>query len=82
MKSADELFEELGYEKKEELIAGSMHIIKYYKDDDNVIYFGNDDTGKSVRKEGEYGDFFDSISMEELKAINKKCLELGWLKGE
>ena len=78
MSEADKMFEELGY-KKEEIITEGMHNIKYYKDDDNVIYFGKDDTGKTVRKDGEYSEYCDDITMQELKAINKKCLELGWI---
>lgn len=81
MSEADKLFEELGYEKKEEIITGSMHNIKYYKDDDNVIYFGKDDAGKAVRKDGKYSEYCDDITMQELKAINKKCLELRMDRG-
>lgn len=75
MSEADRLFEELGY------ITFGKHpsltyLLRYYKNDDNVIYFEND---KTFYKSGEYSEFCDSITMEELKAINKKCEELGWI---
>lgn len=70
--TADEMFDELGYEKRE--IFGGF---KFYKDNDNTIIF--DEANKSFIKQGEYGDYCDDITVEELKAINKKCEELGWI---
>ena len=78
-KSADEMFEELGYEKKE----------IYYKNDiENVIYFIKDDeystniefkhSIKLVRVyygENKAGNF----NIDILQAINKKIEELGWI---
>lgn len=78
MSEADKMLEELGYKK----IVGDKHtstyLLKYYKDNDNVIYF-SDTWGKGVSKGGEYSEYCDDITMQELKAINKKCEELGWI---
>lgn len=71
--TADEMFEKLGYEKT----FTEVDNIKYYKDDDNVIYFVI--THRTFHKTGEYDGMCDAITMQELKAINKKCKELGWL---
>lgn len=70
-KTADELFEELGYKKQYE-----NESIYYYIDidlKDNYIVF---ETGyKSFAKISCYHDAGD-ITMQELQAINKKCMEL------
>jgi len=73
-KSADKLFEELGY-KKETFKEDRCYLLRFKKDNDNVIYFERD---KTFHKSGEYDGMHDSISMQELKAINMKCRELGW----
>ena len=74
-KTADELFEELGYRKS----ITKFEAIRYYKDDDNVIYFNMDNLEpKSFYKSGIYDGIHDSITMQELQAINKKVQELGW----
>ena len=72
-KTADEMFEELGYKSipKE---PSQIYDIKYYKDDDNVYYFHFD--RKSVAKSGEYDSMCDNINMQELQAINEKVKEL------
>ena len=72
-KTADELFVELGYRKSSK----PFDRIKYYKDDDNVFYF--DYISQEFIKSGEYDGMCDGINMQELKAINKKCKELGWI---
>ena len=77
MSEADKMFEELGY-KKFTRERGHTYLLKYYKDRDNVFYFYDQD--KSVDKTGEYGEFVDNITMQELKAINKKVQELGWIE--
>lgn len=73
-KTADEMFEELGYKKQYE-----NESIYYYMDidlKDNYIVF---ETGyKSFAKISCYHDAGD-ITMQELQAINKKCQELGWI---
>lgn len=71
--TADEMFEKLGYEKT----FTEVDNIKYYKDDDNVIYFVI--THRTFHKTGEYDGMCDAITMQELKAINEKVKELGWI---
>ena len=73
MSEADKMFEKLKYKKN----LTEMNNIKYYKDDDNVIYFVI--THKTFHKTGEYDGMCDAINMQELQAINKKCEELGWI---
>lgn len=75
-KTADEIFEELGYKRFNK--KHDFENIKYYKDDDNILYF--DEKDKSFYKSGEYDSMCDDITMQELKVINKKCEELGWLE--
>lgn len=74
MSEADKMFEELGYEYIE-------HIYQY---GGNVYDYKNDKIDKWIRfNENDREVIFvtrkSSYSMEELKAINKKCEELGWL---
>ena len=71
--TADEMFEKLGYEKT----FTEVDNIKYYEDDDNVIYFVI--THRTFHKTGEYDGMCDAITMQELKAINEKVKELGWI---
>lgn len=76
MNNADEMFEELGY--KSEIIKSEvnnevtiMYIKKFvYEYNSKIIAF------KLKKKivEIKY-----SLDMQELKAINKKCEELGWI---
>ena len=72
---ADRMFSDLGY-RKFERSPHHVYAIRYYKDDDNVIYFYDD---KTFFKGGQYSEYCDYITVAELKAINKKCEELGWL---
>ena len=72
MSKADEMFEKLGYKKS----YIQLRDIKYYKDDDNVIYFRVNK--KTFNKSGEYDGMCDYITMQELQAINKKVKELDW----
>lgn len=69
---ADKMFLNLGYKKS----YTQLNQIKFYKDDDNVIYFNMG--RKTVHKSGEYDGMCDDITMEELQAINEKVKELGW----
>ena len=70
-KTADEMFEELGYEKKEYGVSR----ITYFKELDfegyciKSVWF--DKVRKLVRLDGHY-------DMQELQAINKKFQELNW----
>lgn len=74
-KSADEMFEEMGYE----IIIKNKDIIQY---EFSGIYMDNEITfdikGKTVLREYSNGDSKE-ISMQELQAINLKCKELGWI---
>lgn len=76
MSEADRLFEELGYEKKIE----NEDFLRYDNKDNP------DDTPMKICFSKYFKTFTkvrflreEAISMQELKAINKKCLELGWL---
>ena len=73
-KSADEMFEELGYE----MLFEDNDYIQYefeghYMDNEIKI----DKKGKTILKEYSSEDS-QEITMQELQAINKKCKELGW----
>lgn len=79
MSEADKMFEELGYKKTENRL---HNVARYKKDDDNVIYFceATKYSEADVHKSGEYSETCYGITMQELKAINKKCIELGWIE--
>lgn len=71
MKSADKMFEELGYEKKQ---------------NEQWLVYTNDILQRDIdinlnRQTIEVNNGHESslFTMQELKAINKKCEELGWL---
>ena len=75
-KTADEMFEVLGYEflfKNEKMIQYEFE--GFYMDTE--IKF--DLKGKTVLKEYSIGES-QEITMKELQAINKKVEELGWIK--
>ena len=76
-KTADEMFSELGYEKYNEYVYINYHTENENEDKDiefaTVIEFDE----KTFYKD-HYGSIGD-ITMQELKAINKKCEELGWI---
>ena len=76
MKKADEMFEELGYEKDIDVGYG---LIRYNKDDKQYIRFIIEE--KCVNANIISGNRIDilSLNMQELQAINKKCKELGWI---
>ncbi len=70
-KTADEMFDDLGLWLERE--NGIEFEVK--NDDDKVIKINKE------RKEiacFNYYDGFEWLTMQELKAINKKCEELGW----
>lgn len=77
MKTADEMFEELGYEKFYSInnIDNVPNDICYCTDEFkikfNMIYKAIDFEKKKAH--------YSSITMQELQAINKKCQELGWI---
>lgn len=68
--TADEMFKKLGYEKYKYL----EHIDYFQEKTDKIISFRND---KNIGLINAY-DGFEYITMQELKAINKKVEELGW----
>lgn len=72
-KSADEMFEEMGYIK---YIYGD--VIEYKNcTDDTIIGFDNEYKEIYV---SQYNTKYQVCTIEELKAINKKCKELGWIE--
>ena len=77
-KTADELFEELGYEK----IENKQHIIfeKGVSTRNRIIFSRLNKTVCCILidEDYEWNDGID-ITMEELQAINKKVEELGWM---
>lgn len=66
--NAEEMFGKLGYKKG---TANSPGYLGYERNIDDK-YFGFDLALKEI------GVCDDYIAMEELKAINKQCEELGW----
>lgn len=80
--SADEMFEELGYE----LINDCEFYLLYEKALKENAEYENDFVQITFEKRDKevvktYGDDYSAkeISMQELQAINKKCEELGWI---
>ena len=82
--TADKMFKKLGYKKQEtedticymkfnneDRIAYAVYI-SFYKELKNFAKF--------YRKSKLFKDEIADISMNELKAINQQCLELGWLE--
>lgn len=72
MKPADEMFEELGYEKKETT----------WKDDrkKRFIEYNSNDTQIQFSLDTKHILITNILNIQELQAINKKCQELGWIK--
>ena len=73
MSEADILFEELGY-KKETYNPDVIYFTNMFTD--TIYYAFNKNTKKFCFIED---DEAGNISMKELKAINLKCKELGWI---
>lgn len=73
-KTADEMFEELGYIKD----INDDYEIEYRRSN---IYINFNRTNKKISKGIEYDYYYgvEQITMQELQAINKKCYELEWL---
>lgn len=69
MKTAKQMFEELGYTQKTQNIREDAVIV--YGKTDAIISF---DENKQVYKEG----MTSIITLDEWKAINKQIEELGW----
>ena len=70
-KTADEMFDELGWNYKENHANG----VSFYDYEDNeisIIYYDDYDRRIIIDK-------FEGITMQELQAINKKVEKLGWI---
>ena len=79
-KSADEMFEELGYEKDEK----NTRYIKYDTSPSSGIiisfnFFKKRVCANTFDEVAEWNDAYD-IDMQELKAIYKYCKEKGWIE--
>ena len=72
MSEADKMFEELGYKKYE--YANMLDYICTQKTMGETFHFKI-----SFLKTSKLIKFEQLIGMQELKAINKKCEELGWI---
>ena len=77
MSEADKLFKELGYKKY-----GGLETCRYVRycnivngEKEYIIFSKN----KTVRFQYLYTQVSKSITIQELKAINLKCQELGWI---
>lgn len=70
---ADDMLEELGYEISEEFGNGITYLDE--GTDAEISFIDYSEYGKTV----EVDKYNDVITMPELKAIYKKCKELGWL---
>jgi hypothetical protein len=68
--SAKEMFEKLGYKKRNESNYYTSAVLIYDKEFYRSIYFDND---KTIDASGEI------LTMNLLQAINKQVEELGWL---
>lgn len=73
--TAKEMFEKLGYQKNKR--NGMFYLIYKKKIDGEFCYVVFDIYDKTFYVEYDYEAM--NISMQELKAINKQCQELGWL---
>lgn len=81
MKTADEIFKELGYEKADESFSSILYEKNISLSERVYIYFNLKE--KLVQAEYVDDDYemrgASYLNMQELKAINKKCKEMGWL---
>lgn len=83
MSKADELFEELGYEK---IDSNKIKHIRYIRlinktTKENINFHKNFKKVEVYFYDIEdYEELIKPISMQELKAINLKCKELGWIE--
>lgn len=80
MTNADKMFEELGFKKSDIYFEYSRH--NDFENTDLQIDF--DERYENVlistdKRDGDYATITSVLKMAELKAINEKCKELGWL---
>lgn len=66
--NAEEMFEKIGYKKVQMCSSGWL----CYERAENDEYFGFNLISKEINA------YVYSITIEELRAINKQCEELGW----
>lgn len=80
MKTAREMFEELGYKLVRNNMYESLNLMCYkidlYDNDSSSIVFNLKDKTFFVYHYCEPKD----VTMDELKAINQQCKELGWIE--
>lgn len=80
MKTAEQMFEELGYKLVRNNMYERLNLMCYridlYNDDSSSIVFKLEDKTFFVYHycEPKY------VTMDELKAINQQCKELGWIE--
>ncbi|MBR2703926.1 MAG: hypothetical protein IKE91_00465 [Clostridia bacterium] len=81
MSEADKMFKELDYKKEEDnnyILFRKELLNKEFK----IIVFNLNKALIDIRTEDDY--YYQTITtilnMQELKAINEKCRELGWLE--
>ena len=84
MSKADEMFEELGYEKDKEMPEMYCKIIIPFKKQKDIQFDVVTEEHIEIRmsRYDEFGELkFNRIvlSLKELQAINEKVKELGWL---
>lgn len=74
MTEADKLFKKLGYEKHSSKTHERYDL--YSADDEHLIriVFNNKTRRLAIHCDGE------ALDMDEIKAINLKCKELGWIE--
>ena len=74
-KNADKMFEELGYKNIQMNVINLL--FEYAKEDlqERISFYASEEVAKTFK----YKNNSSQITMQELKAINKKCEELGWI---
>ena len=74
-KTADEMFEDLGYKPIKMNVIDLL--FEYAKEDmqERISFWASNEVSKTFK----YMNNSSQITTEELKAINKKCKELGWI---
>lgn len=68
------MLEKLGYTKDYSQLP---NILKFYKNDENVICFNKEN--RTWNKTGEYDGMCDYVTLEEHKAITNMLIKWGWL---
>ena len=82
MSEADKMFEELCYEKEENFELEYIRFRKYIFESEfqDIIFDLKNNLINCARENMKhYMTITTILSMQELKAINQKCKELGWL---